>query len=234
MNGPTQTTWQTATVTRIEVASARVKTFDIELSNPRAHLPGQHYVIRLTAPDGYTASRSYSIASAPDDPARIQLAIERLEDGEVSSFLHDVVEVGDDIEVRGPIGSWFTWDGTTPAVLIGGGSGVVPLMSMIRHARASGRADLLTLIASYRSPEDALFADELADPRCELIYTRIAPDGHPRPAGRMTIGDIPPLADVDLAFVCGTNGLANHATSLLQEAGMAADSIRVERFGPTA
>ncbi len=100
------------------------------MSHPRTHLAGQHYVVRLTAPDGYTASRSYSVASAPNDAGYIELTVERLDGGEVSTFLFDTVGVGDTLEIRGPIGGWFVWDGSAPALLVGGGSGVVSLLAM--------------------------------------------------------------------------------------------------------
>src|SRR3954452_25103446 len=145
------TTWQTATVVAISKETDRAKTFRLRLSRPSPHLAGQHYVIRLTAPDGYTATRSYSIASPPDDTPELDFTVERLEAGEVSTFLHDVVEPGDELEVRGPIGGWFVWDGTTPALLIGGGSGVVPVMAMLRAARRSGTPDLVRLVVSARS-----------------------------------------------------------------------------------
>ena len=112
-----------------------MKTFSLALGRPTPHLAGQHFVVRLTAPDGYTAQRSYSVASPPGDGTSIDLTVERLPDGEVSTFLHDELQIGDTLEVRGPIGGWFVWDGTTPALLIGGGSGVVPLMAMLRLAR---------------------------------------------------------------------------------------------------
>ena len=118
----------------------------LALSEPTPYLAGQHFLIRLTAPDGYRAQRSYSVASAPGDSGEIELTVEHLPDGEVSSFLHEVVMVGDKLEVRGPIGGWFVWRGDTPAVLIGGGSGVVPLMAMLRLARQTGRADLVNLV----------------------------------------------------------------------------------------
>ncbi len=121
----------------IKVETPRTKSFRLALQRPSPHLAGQHYLVRLTAPDGYTATRSYSVASAPDGSAEFELTVERLEDGEVSTFLHDVAEVGDQLEVRGPIGGWFVWTGQNPAVLVGGGSGVVPLMAMVRLA---GRA----------------------------------------------------------------------------------------------
>ena len=133
----------------------------MELDEPTDYLAGQHYVLRLTAPDGYTASRSYSVASAPDGSNEIELTVERLPDGEVSSFLHDEVVVGDELEVRGPIGGWFVWRGDTPALLLGGGSGVVPLMAMLRLAHRMGRSDLVRLIVSTRTPEDLYYAAEL-------------------------------------------------------------------------
>ena len=128
--------WQLATVTAVETETARVKSFRFELPMWMPHLPGQHYDVRLTAPDGYTAQRSYSIASSPLDRGQIELTIDRLDDGEVSPYFHDVVEVGDLVEVRGPFASYFVWRGESPALLVGGGSGVVPLMAMLRHQRA--------------------------------------------------------------------------------------------------
>src|SRR5476649_2558282 len=139
-----------ATVIAIKEETARAKSFRLALSRPSAHRAGQHCIVRLTAPDGYTASRSYSIASAPDDSNELELTVERLEGGEVSTFLHDDVAVGDELEVRGPIGGWFVWDGDRPALLVGGGSGVVPLMAMLRHARRTDRSDLVRLVVSVR------------------------------------------------------------------------------------
>src|SRR5262249_43663266 len=140
-----------------------------------AHLAGQHYVVRLTAPDGYTASRSYSVASPPDDSNEFDLTVERLDDGEVSTFLHDEVRVGDELEVRGPIGGWFVWRGDEPAVLVGGGSGLVPLMAMLRYARVLGRTDLVRLVISVRSADDLLYADEVVGPETTVLYTRLSP-----------------------------------------------------------
>ena len=139
--------------------------------------------MRLTAPDGYTASRSYSVASPPDGSNELELTVERLEDGEVSTFLHDVVEVGDELEVRGPIGGWFVWDGDAPALLVGGGSGVVPLMAMLRLAARTGRADLVRLVVSVRTPDDLYYADELPGPETTIVYTREAPGPSARPPG---------------------------------------------------
>jgi ferredoxin-NADP reductase len=236
---PAPTVWQTATVVATSDETARAKTLRLALSDPIRHEPGQHYVVRLTAPDGYTASRSYSIASAPDDTNEIELTVERLDDGEVSSFLHDGLEVGDEIEVRGPIGGWFVWDGETPALLVGGGSGVVPLMAMLRHARRTGRSDRVRLVLSVRSPDDVYYADELVGRECTVLYSRVAPAGSARPPGRIAVADIAPiLADPVFerdatVFLCGSARFADGASRVLTEAGVAAERIRVERFGPT-
>lgn len=227
------TAWQAATVAAIRDETHRAKTFRLRLHAPAPapHRAGQHVVVRLTAPDGYTASRSYSVASAPDGTGEIELTVERLDAGEVSTFLHDVVEVGDELEVRGPIGGWFVWDGATPAVLVGGGSGLVPLMSMLRLARRQGPGHPLRLVVSVRSPEDLLYAGEVVGPDATVVFTRQAPPGTARPPGRLTLADLPPPAP--LAYVCGSSGFADAATALLLESGMAAGAIRVERFGPT-
>ena len=127
--------WQDATVLEVRPETERVKTFRLGLADPTPRMAGQYFLVRLTAPDGYRAQRSYSVATPPTDDQVIELTVERLDDGEVSTFLHDAVVAGDTLEVRGPIGGWFVWPGTTPALLIGGGSGVVPLMSMLRLAR---------------------------------------------------------------------------------------------------
>ena len=183
--------WQSATVVGITRETARAKTFRLALPAPAAHRAGQHYVVRLTAPDGYTASRSYSVASAPDGSAEFELTVERLEGGEVSSFLHDDVVVGDELEVRGPIGGWFVWDGDSPALLVGGGSGVVPLMAMLRFARLHAKSDLVRLVVSVRSPDDLYYAAELPGPESMVVYTRSAPASAARPVGRLTAADIP-------------------------------------------
>ncbi len=204
------------------------------LDAPSDHLAGQHYVLRLTAPDGYTASRSYSVASAPDGSNQIELTVERLPEGEVSSFMHDEVVVGDELEVRGPIGGWFVWRGDTRALLIGGGSGVVPLMSMLRLAHNMGTSNLVRLIVSTRTPGDLYYAAELADLEETVLYTRRTPEGWPRPAGRLTMADLPAsIAEDTTAFVCGSSGFSDAATDILSRAGVGNERIRVERFGPT-
>jgi ferredoxin-NADP reductase len=192
-------------------------------------------VLRLTAPDGYTASRSYSVASAPDGSPEIELTVERFPDGEVSSFLHDEVIVGDELEVRGPIGGWFVWRGDTPALLLGGGSGVVPLMAMLRLAHKEGKSDLVRLIVSTRSPEDLYYSAELAKrAEAEVLYTRRTPRDWPRPAGRLNSTDLPAkIGEETTVYVCGSSGFSDAATDLLLSAGVANERIRIERFGPT-
>ncbi|HYH30391.1 MAG TPA: ferredoxin reductase [Pseudonocardia sp.] len=226
--------WQTARVVAVRDETPHARTFRLALPEPRPHLPGQYYVLRLTAEDGYTASRDYSVASAPDGTGEIELTVERLDDGEVSEFLHEVVEPGDELEVRGPIGGFFAWDGRSPALLVGGGSGVVPLMAMLRHARRLGRPDLVRLVVSVRSPEGLYYADELPGPETVVVHTRQAPPDAGRTAGRLAVADVAPLVrGGETAFVCGSTGFADAATAVLVEAGVPVENIRVERFGPS-
>jgi len=226
--------WQMATVLEIRPETASAKTFRLALPAPSAHLAGQHYIVRLTAPDGYTALRSYSVASAPDGSAQIELTVERLEDGEVSTFLHDELQPGDALEVRGPIGGWFIWRGTDPALLIGGGSGVVPLMAMLRLARIQKRSELLRVIVSVRSPADLYYADELPGPETTVVYTRTAPPGWPRPPARLGGEDLDGrLTAGATAYVCGSPPFADAVTAILIDDGVASERIRVERFGPS-
>jgi ferredoxin-NADP reductase len=197
------------------------------------HLPGQHYDVRLTAPDGYTAQRSYSIASSPLDEGVVELTIDRLADGEVSPYFHDVVEEGDQVEVRGPFASYFVWRGESPVLLVGGGSGVVPLMAMLRHRRRTDPELPMRLVYSVRGAEDVIYADELGD-ETVLTYTRAAPEdweGHRGRIDAALLGD-PEFAGA-LAFVCGSNGFVEAASRLLIEAGLSAHRVRTERFGPT-
>jgi ferredoxin-NADP reductase len=226
--------WQVATVTGIRRETERAKTFRFALEQPSDRLAGQHYVIRLMAPDGYTAQRSYSVANPPDGSNEIDLTIERLEGGEVSMFMHDEVAVGDELELRGPIGHWFVWEGTMPAVLVGGGSGVVPLMAMLRLARKLERPELVRLVVSVRTPGDLYYADELPGPESTVVFTRSAPSGTQRPVGRLTAADLEPCARPDAtAYVCGSSGFADAASYMLVDLGVPTEHIRVERFGPT-
>jgi ferredoxin-NADP reductase len=226
--------WQTATVLAVHDETPRARTLRLALPEPRRHLAGQHYVLRLTAPDGYTASRSYSVASAPDDTGAIELTVEKLVDGEVSEFVHDVVVPGDELEVRGPIGGFFAWSGDSPALLVGGGSGVVPLMAMLRLARRTGRADLIRMVVSVRSPEDLYYAAELPGPQTTVVYTRVAPPGAVRPPARLAVADVAALVrGGEDAYVCGSAGFADAATTVLLAAGVPVERIKVERFGPS-
>jgi ferredoxin-NADP reductase len=226
--------WQPAKVTQIRSETPTAKTFRLALAAPPDYLAGQHYILRLTAPDGYTASRSYSVASAPDGTDEIELTVERLPEGEVSSFMHDEVVIGDELEVRGPIGGWFVWRGDTKALFIGGGSGVVPLMAMLRLARRSGRLDLVHLVASTRSPEELYYGAELSGPEVAILYTRRAPEHSSRPPGRIREDDLPASLDAEtMVYVCGSSGFSDAVTEILLAAGVGEDRIRVERFGPT-
>jgi ferredoxin-NADP reductase len=231
--GLVDTSWQAATVVSIRREGETAKTFRLRLPEPSMHLAGQHCVLRLTAPDGYTAVRSYSIASPPDGSAEIELTIERLVGGEVSEFLHDVVIVGDVLEVGSPIGGWFVWRGDQPAVLIGGGSGVVPLMAMLRLARRNGSSELLRLIVSVRKPEDLFYPDELPGPQTNIIYTAQSPPGSPRPAGLIKSDDIPAVPDSGLVYICGSERFAETAADLVLASGVANDRLRIEKFGPS-
>jgi ferredoxin-NADP reductase len=226
--------WRSATVVDIRSETARAKTFRLRIDEPSEHVAGQHYVVRLTAPDGYSASRSYSVASAPDGSNEFEITVERLMGGEVSTFLHDEVQIGDELDVRGPIGGWFVWPGDTPAILVGGGSGVVPLMAMLRLARRLGTTDLVRLVVSVRSPDDLYYSSEIVGPETTIIYTRAEPAGATRPIGRLTVNDLTPVLLPDpTAYVCGSSGFADAASEALMDAGMPVDRIRVERFGPT-
>lgn len=226
--------WQTGTVTGVRTETPTAKTFTLQLAEPVGYLAGQHFIVRLTAQDGYTASRSYSVASAPDDSGSIELTVEKLPDGEVSTFLHDEVMVGDELEVRGPIGGWFVWRGDTPAFLVGGGSGVVPLMAMLRLSRRLDDSPPVRLVVSVRAPANLYYSDELPGPEATIVYSREIPAGYPRPAGRMTKNDLAPLVTpAATAYVCGSAIFADAATELLIDCGVATDRIRIERFGPT-
>ncbi|WP_251096730.1 ferredoxin reductase [Streptomyces sp. Caat 7-52] len=233
VNGPTETAWQTATLTEIRRETPHAATFRLAVPAWAGHLPGQHLMLRLTAADGYAAQRHYSIASAPDDSGHIELTLDRVPGGEVSGWFHTVARPGDTIEVRGPLSGFFAWPGDRPALLLGAGSGVVPLMSMVRHHRARGLAFPLRMLVSARSPEELIYAAELGAETTPL-FTRSAPPGVA--VGRMTAAHVAPLlAEQPVggweAYVCGSNGFAEHASRLLVAAGQPVERIRIERFG---
>lgn len=227
--------WQIATVTSIKSETPQVKSYRLALPAWMPHLPGQHYDVRLTAPDGYVAQRSYSLASSPLDEGEIELTIDCLSEGEVSPYFHDVVEVGDQVEVRGPFASYFVWRGTepTPVVLVGGGSGVVPLMAMLRHRRRAMPETEMRLVYSVRTAEDVIYADELGEDTI-LTFTRKPPAGWTGHSGRVDAGLIgAAAAGAMTAYVCGSNGFVEAASTLLLETGLEPQWIRTERFGPT-
>jgi ferredoxin-NADP reductase len=236
--------WLVATTKASADETATARTLMVEVPGWPGHLPGQHADVRLTAEDGYSAQRSYSIASAPE-PDRLEFTVQRLDDGEVSRYLAGIAEPGDQFDLRGPIGGWFTWspspDSTQPLLLLAGGSGVVPLMSMIR-AHGAARSEVpVGLIYSVRSPFDVIYQTELSERSVsssltvDYRYTRSARPGT-RP-GRIDAAAIarlapPPAASPDI-FVCGPSGFVEAATSLLVDAGHPPATIKTERFGPT-
>jgi ferredoxin-NADP reductase len=228
---PMETTWTTGRIIEKELPTPKTVRLRLLVEERQRHMPGQHYLIRLRAPDDYTAQRSYSLASDDDDPL-VEFLVEKLPDGEVSEFLADVAEVGDVLEMRGPIGRWFIWDVRTPALCLVGGTGVVPAVAMSRTARRLGRADRLTILAVSRSPDVLPYADELRRFDARLTFTRHE-DGR-RPAGAPTREELIPLLEgVELAYVCGSARFAEYAENLLLDCGVEAGAIRVERFGPT-
>ena len=225
--------WQIATVTEIKRETPRVKSFRFRVPMWMEHMPGQHYDVRLTAPDGYRAQRSYSIASSPLDVGDIELTIDLLDDGEVSPYFHEVVEVGDEVELRGPFTSYFVWRGESPVLLVGGGSGVVPLMCMLRHRRRTMPNLPMRLVYSVRHADDVIYEDELGDETL-LTFTRDAPEGWSGHQGHID-ADLIAQAGIGggMAFVCGSNGFVETGSELLLGADFEPHQIRTERFGPT-
>ena len=229
--GTGATAWTTGRIVAKDFPSPHLVRLRMHVEDRQRHWPGQHYLIRLRDPDDYTAQRSYSLAS-DDSDALVEFLVERLPDGEVSEFLADVAEVDDVLELRGPIGRWFRWDTFTPALCLVGGTGVVPAVSMTRTARRLGRSDLLRVVAVGRTPDDLPYADELADAGAAIAFTRHPTDD--RRPGPPTRDEIVPLLDgVELAFVCGSARFADYAETLLVDAGLGPEAIRVERFGVT-
>ncbi|MGW5580674.1 ferredoxin reductase [Micromonospora chokoriensis] len=237
--------WRTATLIerRRETDTASTMVFDVP--GWPGHLPGQHVDVRLTAPDDYSAMRSYSIANEPQ-VSRVELTVQRVADGEVSPYLIEGLPVGAPIEMRGPVGGWFVWRDTStdPVLLVGGGSGLVPLMAMIRARRAAGSRVPFRLVYSVRSPDEVLYADELRrrtrDDRgldIAFAYTRHAPDGWPGAVGRIGLATIanhgwPPELE-PACFVCGPTGFVEAAANILVAQGHHPRKVKTERFGPS-
>ena len=209
------------------------------------HLPGQHVDVRLTAEDGYTAQRSYSLA-APADGDLVELTVQLVDDGEVSPYLTSVYRVGDPVELRGPVGGWFVWRSGTPdpVLLVGGGSGIVPLMAMVRARRAAGSRVPFRLVYSVRTPEDVFYAGELrsrvrddAGLDVSYVYTRAVPEGWPHPPARLGVARLNsdgwPASLRPLCFVCGPTGFVETAADILVALGHDPARIRTERFGPS-
>ncbi|MFI6602204.1 ferredoxin reductase [Nonomuraea sp. NPDC050536] len=230
-------TWREARLVKVRDETATARTLVLEAPGWPGHLAGQHLDVRLTADDGYQARRSYSLA-APADGDRIELTVQRVADGEVSPYLTEVMEPGDSLELRGPVGGWFVWRpaASAPVLLVAGGAGIVPLMAMIRQRRTAGPATPFRLVYSLRDPGQLYYAGELRDPPRELdvtlAYTRATPDGWARTAGRLTAADLGPYREAD-CFVCGPTGFVEAAAELLQQLGHDPARIRTERFGPT-
>lgn len=223
--------WTTGTIIELEHAAERLVRLRFHVEDRVDHLPGQHYVVRLRAPDGYTAQRSYSVASDPDDPL-LELMVECLPGGEVSGFLHDVAEVGDVLELRGPIGGWFVWEGDVPAVCVAGGSGVVPIVAMARYARRLGLQDRLRIVVVARTWADLPYAAELQRYGAFIALTR--ENLGDRVAAPPYVEEIAALVGgSERAYVCGSVGFASFATRLLESAGIDTETIRVEQFGET-
>ncbi len=235
--------WLIGDVVDSSPETPRVKTIRFDVPDWAGHLPGQHVDIRLTAEDGYQAQRSYSIASAPDG-RQVELTVERIEDGEVSPYLTDELRRGDQIELRGPVGGYFVWTPQRggPLLLVAGGSGVVPLMAMLRH-RVAARSDVpTTLLLSSRSWEDVIYREELERVdgdglRVVHTLTRSQPEGWTGYARRVDEAMLrelgPPPDERPLVYVCGPTLFVEAVSSALVALGHAAPNIRTERFGPT-
>lgn len=232
--GGARRVWMQATVLSVHDETPRMKSFRLTLPEPHLHVPGQHVSIRLVAPDVYVAKRSYSISSAPGDGTEIEILVDRLEDGEVSVHLHDALRPGDPLDVRAPLGGWFVWNGHRPGLFVGGGSGIAPLVAMLRHSRSTSTAPA-HLVASVRTIADLPFRQELEGADTTVVLTREVPPGWPSTAGRLSAAVVEPLVVPDgTAYVCGSSGFAEYASQLLVSVGQPTDSIRVERYGATS
>ena len=241
---PRRLTWKEAAVVETIAETPRAKSIVLDVPDWPRHRAGQHVDVRLTAEDGYQAQRSYSIAAAPDDEY-IVLTVERLDDGEVSPYLVDELDVGDELELRGPLGGWFVWEEELggPLLLLGGGSGIAPMRAIVRHHGAVGSDVPLRLLYSARTAEDLFYRDELAElasaERLDLVLslTRAWPEGwqgyRRRVDGALLEEVAWPVADRPLVYVCGPTGFVETAANALVQLGHDPDRIRTERFGPT-
>ena len=238
--------WRVGKVVALRDETATARTITLEVPDWPGHVAGQHVDVRLTASDGYSAVRSYSIASAPNAERRVEITVERLPDGEVSPYLTQELAVSDQLELRGPIGGWFVWRAqqTEPIQLVAGGSGIVPLMAMIRSRAAKGSTATFRLMYSVREPGAVLYRDELQalsgrdrSVNVTYAYTRVAPKDWPRPAGRIDAALIAnttwPSKLGPSCYVCGPTSFVESVSRLLTASGNDPEKIRTERFGPT-
>jgi ferredoxin-NADP reductase len=237
-------TWQVGTLVEVVEETPRTRSIVLDLPDWPGHRAGQHVDVRLTAEDVYQAQRSYSIASAPEDPALV-LTVEEIENGEVSPYLVEELRAGDTLELRGPIGGYFVWEAPVggPLLLLAGGSGVVPLRAMLRHHRASESDTPLRLLYSARSLEEVIYRDELvraaADDEVDVRFTltRSQPagwNGYARRVDRALIEEIAwPPDERPLAFICGPNGFVEAAAAALVALGHEPARVKTERFGPS-
>jgi len=239
-------TWRSARVIGLRDETATARTLALVVRDWPGHVAGQHVDVRLTAADGYSAVRSYSIASAPSSDGRIEITVERLPSGEVSPYLTQQVMVGDELEVRGPIGGWFVWrpEQLGPIQLVAGGSGIVPLMAMIRSRTSARSSAPFRLLYSVREPGAIFYRDELRALSSQgdsvvvsYAYTRVTPKDWPRPAGRIDAELIAsgtwPSNLRPSSYVCGPTSFVEHTTDLLIAAGHDRERIKTERFGAT-
>jgi len=237
--------WRLADVDEVKAETPQTKSLVLTVPGWEGHLPGQHVDVRLTAEDGYQAERSYSIASAPDGE-HVELTVERLDDGEVSPYLTDELRTGDKLEIRGPIGGYFAWDVSQggPLLLVGGGSGVVPLMAMLRHRTVKGSDIAARLLFSSRSFEEIIYRDELerlaaTDNNLQVIHTLTRsqpPDwtGYRRRIDEGMLAEVAwPATDRPLVYVCGPTRLVEAVASTLVGLGHDPERVKTERFGPT-
>lgn len=244
---PEPLAWQISTVTAIRVETPEVSSFTLELPSWRPHRAGQHYDVRLTAEDGYQAQRSYSIASPPSRAGAVDLTVEKIADGEVSPYFHDTVVVGDRVEVRGPIGGYFVWEPALggPLLLIAGGSGVVPLMAMLRARASADPPPPAVLLYSSRTFDNVIYRDELAELasldgslRVIQTLTRAQPPGwtgYDRRIDRAMLREaIAASGSSPLVYICGPTLLVEAAANGLVEIGVPPARVRTERFGPTS
>jgi ferredoxin-NADP reductase len=244
-DAPRKLAWRIGEVVETSPETPRTKSLFLEIPDWDGHRAGQHVDVRLTAEDGYQAQRSYSIASAPEN-GRVELLIERLNDGEVSPYLTEELRAGDGLELRGPIGGWFAWDAREggPLLLVAGGSGIAPLMAIIRHRQAAGNEVPVRLLFSSRSYEEVIFREELeslaaGDETLEITHTltRSAPpgwQGYDRRIDEEMLGEVAFSPDErPLAFVCGPTPLVEAVATTLVGLGHEPARVKTERFGPT-